>query len=238
MRILVVEDSKRLQGYVARGLRNAGYAVDVADDGEEGLWLARSNAYDVIVLDLMLPKIDGIAVLERLRSEGNRTHVLVLTARDTVDDRVHGLQRGADDYLVKPFDFKELIARVQALARRGYGVKRPEIEIGELAIDTSARTVRVGSELVGLTPREYALLEYLALRRDEVVSRAEIESHIYDDQTEAMSNVVDSAIYHLRRKLNRGDGESFIETRRGMGYVLRNPAGDATECAGGGDDAS
>ena len=153
MRVLVVEDSKRLQAYVARGIRNAGYAVDVADDGETGLWMAESHEYDVMVLDLMLPKIDGLTLLGRLRETGNATHVLILTARDTVDDRVRGLQRGADDYLIKPFELKELLARVQALARRCYCVKSPTLTIGELTIDSSARVVTREGEALDLTVR-------------------------------------------------------------------------------------
>ncbi len=153
-----------MPGYVIRGLKNAGYAVDGADDGEDGLWLAESNEYDVIVLDLMLPKIDGITLLQRLRAQGKGTHVLILTARDTVDERVNGLQQGADDYLVKPFDLKELLARVQALARRSYGIKRPIIDIGDLRLDTTAHVVSRAGQAVDLTPREYALLAYMALR--------------------------------------------------------------------------
>jgi DNA-binding response OmpR family regulator len=224
MRVLVVEDSKRLQGYVAKGLRNAGYAVDVADDGEDGLWLAESNDYDVIVLDLMLPKMDGITVLQRLRDQDNKTHILILTARDTVDDRVHGLKQGADDYLVKPFDLKELLARVEALARRSYDVKSPRIIIGDLRIDITARKVTLKGEVVDLKPREYALLEYLALRKGEVVTRTAIEEHIYDERAEAMSNVVDSAVCILRKKIDQPGQPSMIHTRRGMGYIFEEPA--------------
>lgn len=230
MRVLLVEDEKRLQSYVERGLRNAGFAVDTADNGEDGLWLAESNDYDVMILDLMLPKVDGFGVLESLRAQGNQTHILVLTARDSVDDRVRGLDSGADDYLTKPFDLKELLARVQALARRSYGEKSPRLVIGPLRIDMAAKSVRVGGKDIDLRPREYALLEYLALRRGEVVSRTEIEEHIYDDRVEAMSNVVDSSICLLRRKLDRPGKESLIQTRRGMGYSLqvsRNGAQDS-----------
>ena len=223
MRVLLVEDEKRLQFYVSRGLRNAGYAVDVADNGEDGLWLAESNQYDTIVLDLMLPKLDGITVLQRLRTQGIDTHVLILTARDTVDDRVYGLEQGADDYLIKPFDLKELLARVHALARRSYGKKSPRIILGDLRIDMVSRTVTSNGTAVDLRPREYALLEYLALRQGEVVSRTEIEQHIYDEQAEAMSNVVDSSICLLRKKIDRPGKPSLIETRRGMGYVLNKP---------------
>jgi len=221
-----------LQGYVAKGLRNAGYAVDVADDGEDGLWLAESNDYDVIVLDLMLPKLDGVTLLKRLRGQENKTHILILTARDTVDDRVHGLEQGADDYLVKPFDLKELLARVQALARRSYNVKSPRIIIGDLRIDMASRTLTLKGEIVDLKPREYSLLEYLALRQGEVVTRTEIEAHIYDEQVEAMSNVVDSAVCILRRKIDRPGYPSIIQTRRGTGYILQNPETAMSETNG------
>lgn len=224
MRILLVEDSPRLQRSIGAGLRRSGYAVDVAGDGEEGLWRALSDDYDVIVLDLMLPKLDGLSVLDRLRRQGKDTHVLALTARDTVEDRVRGLRLGADDYLVKPFAFDELLARIQALVRRRHGQKNPRIEIGQLALDTSARTVSVAGRHISLTPREYALLEYLALRRGELVSRTQIEQHIYDDNAEPMSNVVDSTICALRRKLDAAGGTSLIQTRRGLGYVV--PTGE------------
>jgi len=221
MRVLLVEDSRRLQQAIGTGLRKAGYAVDVAGDGEEGLWYAESGNYDVIVLDLMLPKMDGLTLLQRLRERGKTTHVLILTAKDTVDDRVRGLQMGADDYLVKPFAFEELMARVQTLARRAHGVKRPRITVGDLVINLASRTVTRGGSPLLLRPREYALLEFLALRRGEVVSRTEIEQHIYDDRAEPMSNVVDAAIYALRRKIDRPGAPSLIRTRRGMGYIIQ-----------------
>jgi DNA-binding response OmpR family regulator len=201
-------------------LRKTGYAVDVAGDGEEGLWYAESNDYDVIVLDLMLPKMDGLTVLQRLRDQGKTTHILILTARDTVEDRVRGLQMGADDYLIKPFAFDELTARVKALSRRAHGVKSPRIAIGELVIDLASHSAARGGEPIPLTRREYALLEFLALRQGEVVSRTEIENHIYDDRAEPMSNVVDAAVYALRRKIDRPGKPSLIETRRGLGYVI------------------
>ena len=220
MRILFIEDSKRLQASVGRGLRKAGYALDVAGDGKEGAWLAESNQYDVIVLDLMLPGLDGLSVLRGLRAKQNATHVLILTAKDTVDDRVRGLQAGADDYLVKPFAFEELLARVQALCRRSYQGKNPHIVIGDLQIDTAARLASRGRKTIKLTPREFMLLEYLARRRGEVVSRAEIEAHIYPDSAELMSNTVDSAICTLRKKITPRGASALIRTRRGMGYVL------------------
>ena len=217
MRLLLVEDSPRLQHSVATALRRSGYAVDTAGDGEDGLWQALANAYDAIILDIMLPKLDGLAVLRRLREAGKPTHVLLLTARDTVPDRVTGLQAGADDYLVKPFALEELLARVEALCRRNYGAKRTHLTVADLTIDFSARTVaRAGSALV-LTPREFALLEYLARQQGAVVSRTDIEAHIYDEQVDPMSNVVDSAICTLRRKLG---APPLIHTRRGHGYVL------------------
>ena len=223
MRVLLVEDSQRLQTYVGKGLRLAGWAVDTASDGEEGFWLATENDYDVIVLDLMLPKLDGIAVLQRLRAAGSDTHILILTAKDTVSDRVHGFQQGADDYLIKPFAFEELLARVQALGRRKYHDKSGRVNIGGLAIDTASRTVSRDGVAIDLTAREYALLELLALRHGEVVTRTEIERCIYDERAEPMSNVVDSAVCLLRKKIDRAGSPSLIQTRRGMGYILREP---------------
>lgn len=220
MRVLLVEDSSRLQAYVAEGLRQAGFAVDVAGDGEAGLWAAESEVYDAIVLDIVLPKLDGLALLERLRAGGNRTHILMLTARDTVPDRIAGLSKGADDYLVKPFALEELVARVQSLARRAHGVKTTALRVGDLEIDTALRIVRRDGAEVALQPREYALIEYLAMRRGTVVPRADIEQHIYDERAEPMSNVVDSAICQLRKKIDRPGVPSLIQTRRGMGYLL------------------
>ncbi|MDB6166455.1 MAG: Two-component system, OmpR family, copper resistance phosphate regulon response regulator CusR [Lacunisphaera sp.] len=220
MRILLVEDSARLQRSLSGALRKTGYAVDVASDGEEGLWLAGSHDYDVIVLDIMLPKRDGLSMLAELRRLGRPVHVLLLTARDTVADRVNGLQTGADDYLVKPFALEELLARVQALGRRAYGTKQPRLLVGDLEIDTVARSARRAGQPVDLTAREYLLLEYLARRRGEVVSRADIEAHIYDEHVDPMSNVVDSAICSLRKKIGSTDEAPLIRTRRGLGYVL------------------
>ena len=220
MRILVVEDSVRLQRTLGTALRKSGYAVDLAADGGEGLWHAESNTYDVIVLDLMLPKLDGLTLLERLRRRGAKVHVLLLTARDTVADRVQGLRAGADDYLVKPFALEEFLARVQALCRRAYGTKQNLLAVGDLEVDLLGRTVRRAGRPVELTAREYLLLEYLACRRGQVVSRAEIESHIYDGQVDPMSNVVDSAICSLRKKLSEPSDAALIHTRRGLGYVL------------------
>jgi DNA-binding response OmpR family regulator len=216
MRVLLVEDSETLCRSLRRALKHAGYAVDVTGDGEAGLTAAELNDYDVIVLDVMLPRLDGLTVLRRLRAEGKVTHVLLLTARDTVADRVEGLRQGADDYLVKPFALEELLARVAALCRRAYGAKNGAFCIGALEIDLAARRLRREGADVELTAREWRLLEYLVLRRGQVVPRAEIEAHIYDELVEPMSNVVDAAVYGLRRKIGAG----FIQTRRGLGYVL------------------
>jgi DNA-binding response OmpR family regulator len=221
MRILVVEDSARLQRSLGTALRRSGYAVDLAGDGEEGLWLAESHDYDAIVLDVMLPKRDGLDVLRTLRARGKSTHVLLLTARDTVPDRVTGLSAGADDYLVKPFALEELLARVQALCRRAYGTKQPRLAVADLELDPAARTVRRAGQAIELTAREFQLLEYLARRHGEVVSRTDIEAHIYDGQVDPMSNVVDSAICVLRKKLAvTAEAAPLIHTRRGLGYVL------------------
>lgn len=223
MRLLLVEDSRRLQRSIATGLRRAGFAVDVAGDGEEGLALAEAGTYDVVVLDLMLPRLDGLSVLRQLRAGGRDTHVLILTARDRVEDRVTGLRAGADDFLVKPFAFEELLARVQALVRRRHGRKNPLIRVGALEIDTAARTVRRAGEPLPLTAREYAILEYLAARGGQVVTRGEIEDHVYDGRAEISSNAVDSAICALRRRIDMPGQPSLIETRRGQGYVLQEP---------------
>jgi DNA-binding response OmpR family regulator len=220
MRVLLIEDSERLRRSLEIGLRRSGYAVDVAADGAQGLWSAQSNPYDVIVLDLMLPEVDGLTVLQTLRRKEINSQVLILTAKDSVEDRVRGLRLGADDYLIKPFAFDELLARIEALTRRGHGVRSPQITIGQLQVDTASRTVRRGGEVIDLPPREYALLEFLALRKGQVVSRTEIEGHIYDERVEPASNVVDAAIYALRRKIDPADGPSYIHTRRGMGYTL------------------
>lgn len=225
MRILLVEDYAPLRRSTAQGLEEAGFAVDAAADGEEGLWYAQSNDYDVIILDLMLPGIDGLTILKRLREAGSTVHVLILTARDTLEDRVKGLNVGADDYLVKPFAFAELLARVRALVRRRYETKNPAIRIGDLEIDTAARMVRRAGETIELTAREYALLEFLAMRAGELVSRTDIWEHVYDFHSSAQSNVVDVYIGYLRHKIEREGRPRLIHTRRGQGYVLEEEPG-------------
>jgi two-component system OmpR family response regulator len=220
VRLLVVEDYAPLRKSVSRGLREAGFAVDETGDGTEGLWYATSNDYDVVILDLMLPTLDGLSVLRRMRSAGRAAHVLILTARDTVADRVEGLNLGADDYLVKPFAFEELLARVKALTRRAYHSKNPQLQIGDLRIETSTRRTWRGSEEIELTPREYMLLEYLAMRAGEIVSRTDIWEHLYDFSSSADSNVVDVYIGYLRRKVERAGKPALINTHRGRGYSL------------------
>jgi DNA-binding response OmpR family regulator len=224
MRLLVVEDYLPLRKSLGQGLREAGFAVDATGDGEEGLWYARTGDYDAIVLDLMLPKLDGLTILSCLRKEGIRTHVLILTAKDTLGDRVRGLDEGADDYLVKPFAFEELLARVRALVRRNYDSKASVIWAGDLEIDTTARRVRRGGRVIELTAREYALLELLARRANQVVTRTEIWEHLYDFASEATSNVVDVYIALLRKKIEAGGARPLIHTRRGMGYILEDEA--------------
>jgi DNA-binding response OmpR family regulator len=220
MRVLIVEDSARLQRTLASALRKSNYAVDVAGDGDEGLWMATTHPYDLVVLDIMLPKRDGLSVLAELRRRGHSVHVLLLTARDTIADRVQGLRAGADDYLVKPFALDELLARVEALCRRAYGDKQPDLSVGDLEIDTTARAVRRAGKAVELTAREYQLLEYLAHRRGHIVTRTEIENHIYDGAVDPMSNVVDSAVCNLRKKIGAANASPLIHTRRGQGYIL------------------
>ena len=221
MRLLLVEDSNRLREAVAKALRQSGYAVDATGEGDDGLWMASENTYDVVILDIMLPGLDGLTILDRLRASGKETPVLFLTAKDTVADRVEGLRRGADDYLVKPFALEELLARVDALCRRSYQKPSSKVAVLDLEIDTSAKSASRGGEPIELTAREYAILEYLMMRQGSVVSRTEIEEHIYDELVSPMSNVVDSAVCNLRRKIaNSPDAAPLIHTRRGQGYVL------------------
>jgi DNA-binding response OmpR family regulator len=229
MRVLVVEDFAPLRKSVVQGLREAGYAVDEAADGEAALWHAQSDEHDVIVLDLMLPKVDGFAVLNKLRGRKCPAHVLVLTAKDTQQDKIHGLESGADDYLVKPFHFGELLARVKALIRRKYDAKTTLVRVSDLEIDISKRTVRRGGQTVDLSGREYGLMEYLALNPERVVTRTELWQHAYDFNASPESNVVDVYIKRLRAKIERPDKPRLIHTRRGQGYIFG-------EIAQGGED--
>lgn len=227
MRVLLIEDYEPLARSLTQGLREAGYAVDATGDGEEGLALAQTNPYDALVLDLMVPKLDGRTILRRLRAGGSSTCVLIITARDQVHDRVDGLDLGADDYLVKPFAFDELLARLRALIRRRYRTDTNLVRVGDLELDGAARTVRRAGRAVSLSAREFALLEYLALRRGQIVTRAEIWEHVYDFAAELSSNVVDVYVGYLRRKLGDGEGGAarLIHTHRGLGYSLGQPDG-------------
>jgi two-component system OmpR family response regulator len=217
MRVLIVEDEPDLLTGLSRALRDEGYAVDTAANGEDGLFSAESNEYDAIVLDVMLPKLDGWAVLSRLRKQ-KKTPVLMLTARDQSRDRVRGLDTGADDYVVKPFDLDELLARLRALIRRTSGAASSRIEFGDIVIDAAARTVHRGGEAVTLTAREYALLEYLALHRGEVVTRTTLYEHLFDENDSTLSNLLDVHVSNIRKKL----GHDLISTRRGHGYCIES----------------
>jgi DNA-binding response OmpR family regulator len=220
MSILLIEDYAPLRASIAQGLREAGFAVDATGDGEEGLYLANVGTHDIIVLDLMLPGIDGLEILKRLRTRGSSVHVLILTAKDTVDDRVCGLDLGADDYLIKPFAFEELLARVRALQRRRYDAKSPVIRVDDLEVDTAARIVRRAGQEIVLTGREYGILEFLALNAGQVVTRTKIWAHVYDFADESTSNAVDVHVAHLRRKLEQNGRPRLLHTRRGIGYIL------------------
>jgi DNA-binding response OmpR family regulator len=221
MRVLIIEDEIRLARNIARALKEtASYAVDVSTDGEDGRHQALSNPYDLILLDLMLPKMGGLEILAKLRQQGNRVPVLILTARDTTRDIIRGLDSGSDDYITKPFDMGELLARCKALVRRTYDRPDPAVRVGELSVDTSTRLVTLGGRPVTLSAMEYRLLEYLALRAGQIVSKTEIIEHLYDFNAERFSNVVEVYISTLRRKLDADSKRSLIHTVRGLGYVL------------------
>lgn len=222
MRVLLVEDERRLAENVARALReSAGYAVDIAGDGEQGLYLANSGDYDLLVLDLMLPKMDGHELLSQYRKHKHETPVLILTARDEKESVVKMLNAGADDYMSKPFDLGEFLARAKALVRRGKGQRTPVISIADLRLDTVERTVKRGHREIALTPMEYRVLEYLAHRPRAVVSKSELLEHLYDYNWEKFSNVIEVYISGLRRKLDDNHAVKLIHTMRGHGYVLR-----------------
>jgi DNA-binding response OmpR family regulator len=222
VRVLLVEDTQPLLKALRQGLEEEGFAVDVATDGEEADVKCRTTSYDVVVLDIMLPKIDGLTLLKRWRTAGVKTHVLMLTAKGTTDDKVAGLDSGADDYLSKAnLELDELFARIRALIRRGHQQKDPMLRCYNLEIDTAARTVRRDGQAIHLTPREYALLEFLAFHRGKVVTRSMIWEHLYDEYDENTSNVVDVYIRYLRNKVDKGFDPPLILTRWGEGYMLR-----------------
>jgi two-component system, OmpR family, response regulator len=224
VRVLVVEDHARMAAVISRGLREEGYAVDVAASGEDGTWLAAENEYDAIVLDVMLPGIDGFEACRRLRDAGRWAPVLMLTARDAVEDRIRGLDSGADDYLTKPFSFAELLARIRALLRRGAAERPPALQVGDLTLDPARRVVERRGVRVDLTAKEFALLEFFLRHPDEVLSRSRIIEHVWDFAFEGDSNIVDVYVRYLREKVDRPFGVASIETVRGAGYRLR--AGD------------
>ena len=229
MRILLVEDETRVAGFIARGLREHAYAVDIASDGEQAVYHASVNPYDVVILDVMLPVKDGHAVCRELRAGGFRAPILMLTARDAVDDRVAGLDAGADDYLAKPFDFKELLARLRALRRRSQVLLPPVLRVADLALNPASHAVTRGGVSIGLTAKEYALLEYLVLNQGRVVGREDIAQHVWDDAFEPFSNVIDVYVGRLRAKLDTGHTTRLIHTRRGEGYILSPEAGAGDE---------
>ena len=221
MRILVVEDEPEAAAVLAKGLREHTYAVDVAADGKAALEQADTNDYDLVVLDVLLPGISGLEVCRRLRAEGVAAPILMLTARGDPDQRVEGLDVGADDYLSKPYHFPELLARIRALLRRGPALAPSVLNVEDLAIDTRARRVSRGGRLVQLTAKEYALLEYMARRQGDVVGRADIAEHVWDDSFDPMSNLIEVYVQRLRRKIDDGHDVKLLQTRRGAGYALR-----------------
>ena len=220
MKLLLVEDSERLQRSLSTGLQKHGYAVDQAYDGVEALAFTSVNHYEAIILDLMLPKLDGLTVLKQLRDRGNDSHVLILSANDQTEDRVRGLDLGADDYLVKPFSFDELISRLRALNRRRSGIKNPVIEIDGVRLDTVARQVSFSNTPVPLTPQEYRLLEFLALRRGRVFSHDQLIDQLYDANSYVTRNAVEAHISALRKRLKAAGAPKLVKTRRGFGYLI------------------
>jgi two-component system OmpR family response regulator len=226
VRVLVVEDSVKMAALLRRGFEEAGYAVDVARDGEEATWAASETPYDVVVLDIVLgtspSAIDGFEVCRRIRAAGSPTPALMLTARDAVEDRVRGLDVGADDYLVKPFSLQELLARIRALARRGSGERSPVLSMGSLALDPATREVRRDDHRIDLTAKEFALLEHFMRHPNEVLSRTNLLDHVWDFAFEGDSNVVEVHVRHLREKIDRPFGRASLETVRGVGYRLRD----------------
>lgn len=220
MRVLVVEDDPRMADVIAKGLRENSYAVDIAHDGDAGLYQTSINDYDVIILDVLLPRRDGFQVCSELRTRGNNTPILMLTARAAIDDRITGLDAGADDYLTKPFSFRELLARIHALLRRDAQLRPNVLEIGDLVLDSVSHRVSRANREVQLTAKEYALLEYLARRAGQLVSRAEIAAHVWDDTFDPFSNTIEVYMNRLRKKIDDNHAVKLLHTRRGEGYSL------------------
>jgi two-component system, OmpR family, copper resistance phosphate regulon response regulator CusR len=222
MRLLLVEDDARIARFVAKGLREQSYAVDISANSEDALYQADINPYDLIILDVMIPGRDGdgFAVCRELRRSGKRTPILMLTARDAVEDRVKGLDHGADDYLTKPFEFRELLARLRALLRRSGELRPPQITVADMVLDTAAQSARRGSRKISLTAKEYALLEYLARNSGRVVSREQIAEHVWDETFDPFSNLIEVYINRLRRKIDGERDTPLVHTRRGAGYLF------------------
>ena len=221
MRILVVEDDKKVAGFIKKGLEEETYAVDVAYDGEDGLHFGSEGQYDLIILDIMLPKIDGLEILSQLRDQGKDTPILLLTAKDAVDDKVAGLNKGADDYLTKPFAFSELLARVRVLLRRGKAEVKTTLMISDLTLDLVSHKVNRGGDEIELTGKEYGLLEYFMRNQEKVLTRTMIAEHVWDYNFDTFTNVIDVYINHLRKKIDKGRELKLLHTLRGVGYVMK-----------------
>ncbi|MCH8156746.1 MAG: heavy metal response regulator transcription factor [Nitrospinae bacterium] len=221
MRILIVEDEKKVAGFIKKGLEEETYAVDVAYDGEEGLHLGKEGEYDLIILDLMLPKVDGLEILTQLRECGSDVPILLLTAKDAVEDRVTGLNKGADDYLTKPFAFSELLARVRVLLRRGKAEVKTELQIADLSLDLVSHKVNRGDEEIELTGKEYSLLEYFMRNQGKVLTRTMIAEHVWDYNFDTFTNVIDVYVNHLRKKVDKGRSKKLLHTLRGVGYIMK-----------------
>ena len=222
MRILVVEDEKKVADFIRRGLKEEGYAVDVADNGEEGLFLAQTNPYDLILLDLMLPKLDGLALCRKLRQEKDVTPVIMLTAKDEVKDKVKGLDAGADDYLTKPFSFEELLARIRAILRKGSRRQQTSLQVADITLDLLSHTVTRAGKEIELTSKEFSLLEYFMRNCGSVVTRTMISEHVWDLNFDTFTNVIDVYVTYLRKKIDPGRRASLIQTVRGRGYVMKD----------------
>src|SRR5208283_4499615 len=221
MRILVIEDELKIAQFIKRGLKEEGYAVDIASDGEQGDFFLSSNDYDLIILDLMLPKIDGLTLCRKLRKEGRQTPIIMLTAKDTVKDKVKGLDSGADDYLAKPFAFEELLARIRVLLRKKESSVVTQLKVNDLSMDLLTQKVTRGSREIDLTVKEYALLEYLMRNAGNIVTRTMISEHVWDINFDTMTNVIDVYINYLRNKIDSGFADKMIHTVRGKGYLLK-----------------
>lgn len=222
MRVLIIEDDRYLANILKKGLEENGFTVEVSYDGEEGLYMAETYPYDGVLLDIMLPKVDGLTILNTLRAKKIDVPVLMITARGEIEDKIKGLSIGADDYIAKPFDFSELLARLKTVIRRSKGKPSPIIIIDDLVIDTNSRTVKRADREIRLSAREYNILEYLALNEGRIVSRTELIEHIYDSEFDLDSNIIDVYINYLRNKIDKGFGKQIILTVRGAGYMIKN----------------